>query len=792
MWLVVDLFHMVVILFKHWGQCASDICCSYGSSFPFRSIHGYGSHACSSTALSAIHVDYSKKLKLKHDIQLDSSAALRVGPADTVDGGSNKSNYNSEKATPVTYAKPLRLPTSNASGLTLDGYHLEHDETSNNDVLCNLCENGKLMEACNLVDVMARLSQVPDLRSCINLIRGLINVDRIEKAIRVLQVMILSGGVPDIITYNKLIGGLCRRGQLNSAIKLVEDMGFCGCPPDVITFNTLFRSMFEHGKYDEAIWFWKNQLRKGYPPYLISYTILLELVCKNCGIRRAMTAMEDLAFDGCHPDLVTFNSLINLICKRGKFEDVAMVVGGLKSHGLEPNAVTYNTLLHSFCIKGKWAEADDMLCIMKKASYPPTVVTYNILINSLCKYQILDRAIDVLHKMLNEGCSPDIVTYNTLLASMCKVDMTEEALNILHSLRDNGYSLVVISYNTLIDGLAKKGEIKKAMVLFNEMVSDGIAPDDITYGSLVMGFCKQDMVHEAVEILQGMVKINCRIRGSTFTLVIQALCRNGQLDTAIEIVSIMVSRYSKASKAVYTSLVRGVAASGLTEAATKLREARAECRRWHNAKNHRFVGFVHNIQFPPGVSYLITLDINIVSRPQPNQQRCSGFFGHCTLYSSSSAACDDGLVLLSSLAGGADVGAFDLELLTEPPALEEPLFFFRCDCLGMAGMSCPGESDGPTASFLRGFRLRRDASVESRPGESPGMLPSDWCRLECLGLVDAGSKSGESGDGSTAEALSFELPAACRTDESSIPPPLANSATAIASYTNSQQSSKQK
>ncbi|URD79557.1 PPR repeat [Musa troglodytarum] len=175
---------MVKMVFTQ--QCASDIYCSYGSSFPFRSIHGYGSQACSSTALSAVHVDYSKKLKLKHDIQLDSSAALRVGPADTVDG-SNKSNYNSEKATPVNYAKPLRLSTSNASGLTLDGYRVEHDETSNNDVLCNLCENGKLMEACNLVDVMARLSQVPDLQSCVNLIRGLINVARIEKATRVLQ-----------------------------------------------------------------------------------------------------------------------------------------------------------------------------------------------------------------------------------------------------------------------------------------------------------------------------------------------------------------------------------------------------------------------------------------------------------------------------------------------------------------------------------------------------------------------------------------------------------------------------
>ncbi|CAK9137246.1 unnamed protein product [Ilex paraguariensis] len=89
---------------------------------------------------------------------------------------------------------------------------------------------GKLVDASKLIEVMARRNQIPHFPSCINLIRGLVKIDRIDRAAKVLKVMVMSGGIPDTITYNMLIGGLCKKGQLKSAIDVLEDMSLSGCP----------------------------------------------------------------------------------------------------------------------------------------------------------------------------------------------------------------------------------------------------------------------------------------------------------------------------------------------------------------------------------------------------------------------------------------------------------------------------------------------------------------------------------------------------------------------------------
>ncbi|KAE8707803.1 T27c4.14 protein isoform 1 [Hibiscus syriacus] len=387
----------------------------------------------------------------------------------------------------------------NPSTSALDGSFVRNDKETNNDILQNLCSNGKLNDASRLIEIMAHQNQIPHFPSCINLIRGFVKVNELDKANKVLQIMIMSGGIPDNITYNMMVRGLCKKGRIRSANDLLEDMSLSGCPPDVITYNTIIRCMFDNGFFDQAVGFWKDQLRKGCPPYLITYIILIELVCKHCGTARAMEVLHDMAIEGCYTNIVTYNSLVNLTCKLGKYDDAALVIYNIISYGLEPNAVTYNTMIHY--------EVDEILAIMKETSHPPTVVTYNMLINGLCKYGPLDRAISIFDQIVSRNCSPDIVTYNTLLGALSKEGMNrlnqvEGAIGILKVMAGWEHRVGTSSYKMVVLQLCKVDNLDLAIQVLEMMVSTRSKQEE--YATIIRGVVNAGMKQKANKLHQKM------------------------------------------------------------------------------------------------------------------------------------------------------------------------------------------------------------------------------------------------------------------------------------------------
>uniref|UniRef100_A0A9I9CXS9 Pentatricopeptide repeat-containing protein n=1 Tax=Cucumis melo TaxID=3656 RepID=A0A9I9CXS9_CUCME len=250
-----------------------------------------------------------------------------------------------------------RISSHNGSSLYLDGPFVGNDEQTNNEILQKFCNKGKLMEASRLVDIMASRNQIPDFHCCVNLIRGFVKIDRIDKAVQALKIMVMSGGVPDVITYNMVIGGLCKQGHLESAIELLDDMSLSGCPPDVITYNAVIRHMFDNGCFDQAIEFWKEQLRKGTPPYLITYTILIELVWKHRGTVRAI---EGILKGGHKVNSSSYRFLVHELCINKKVDLAIQVLEMMLSSQCKPNETIYSTIINSIASSGLKEQADEL------------------------------------------------------------------------------------------------------------------------------------------------------------------------------------------------------------------------------------------------------------------------------------------------------------------------------------------------------------------------------------------------------------------------------------------------
>ncbi|KAM7252015.1 hypothetical protein ACFE04_023898 [Oxalis oulophora] len=376
--------------------------------------------------------------------------------------------------------------------LSNDGPFVENDELTNNKILQSFCNKGKVAGAANLVDIMGRRNQIPHFPSCINLIRGLINIDRMDKAEKVLNILVMSGGIPDVITYNMMIGAYCRKRMLKTAVDLLENMSLSGCSPDVITYNTVIRCMFENGKFEEAVEFWKHQLRKGCPPYLITYTVLIELVCKYCGTAQAVEVLEDMAEEGCYPDLVIYNSLFNFPCKQGRYEDAALVLYTIISHGVEPNIVTYNTLLSSLCYYGHWDKVTEILEIMDQTSQHPTGK--------------MEKAAEFYRQMVESGIVPDGITHRSLIWGFCQFSQAEKAVGILKEMAKEGFIINIGIYKSVVHGLCKNNNVELAIEVLHMMIKTRCKPDEAIYSTIIKGVADAGMMEEANTLCEKLIE----------------------------------------------------------------------------------------------------------------------------------------------------------------------------------------------------------------------------------------------------------------------------------------------
>ena len=228
----------------------------------------------------AVSLDYPSRTEQKNETSLvvvRPDRRLRDVFVDaSADHGSGRATADFKKVVPSLGANPRKLlneqlkprrPLDHNSDKVANGACFsKHKAECYADSLRRHCNNGKLIQACRVIDEMVLHGQVPDSKCCVRLIRGLVRTGKTNKAKHVLEVMVLSGGVPDTITCNMLIARLCCEGQLSSAMKVLEDMRFTGCSPSGVTFNTLIRCMCSHHMYDRAVSFWKEQLKLGWPP----------------------------------------------------------------------------------------------------------------------------------------------------------------------------------------------------------------------------------------------------------------------------------------------------------------------------------------------------------------------------------------------------------------------------------------------------------------------------------------------------------------------------------------------
>lgn len=238
-----------------------------------------------------------------------------------------------------------------------------------------------------LVTILLETDRTMDVGTCNLFIKGLIRVDRLQKALQIYARMQSSPECqPTIVTYSILIKASVDGHDLEYALHLVDDMGKAGIAPDEIIFTTLLDGC-----------------------RIISNQELGDRI------------FEDMLAAGVKPSEYTLTMLVKLHGKCGAHEKAYKLVEGWEAeHGAKPSVIHY-TCIMSGCLRSKsYGLAWNAYQLMEKHNVAPDEMLMTTLIPAMAASGCFDRVLHLARRALKRpgGVRVPISTLKSVLGQM--------------------------------------------------------------------------------------------------------------------------------------------------------------------------------------------------------------------------------------------------------------------------------------------------------------------------------------------------------------------------------------
>lgn len=128
-----------------------------------------------------------------------------------------------------------------------------------------LCENGKLVEACRLTQVMSEIGLKPGFVNM--LLKGTCEMGKAQMALQLLGEVSHLGGIckPNDVTFNTVIDGLCKEGSVDCALLRFSEMSNQSIMPGGSTYNAVIHGLSSVFRWEEAMLLLNQMKEKGFP-----------------------------------------------------------------------------------------------------------------------------------------------------------------------------------------------------------------------------------------------------------------------------------------------------------------------------------------------------------------------------------------------------------------------------------------------------------------------------------------------------------------------------------------------
>lgn len=313
------------------------------------------------------------------------------------------------------------------------------------------------------------------------LIKGLVDNNKLERALEIKQEMDSRGFAPDPIVYHYLMMGSARNSDPDRIFSLYEDLRgkSGGVLDDGVVFGSLMKGYFLRGVEKEAMECYE------------------EAVGVNSKVKMSAVA---------------YNSVLDALSKNGKFDEALDLFDRMMREHAPPRRLTvnlgsFNVMTDGYCAQGRFKEAIEVFRKMGEFRCSPDTLSFNNLIEQLCNNGMIVEAEEVYGEMEGKGVNPDEVTYGLLMDTCFKEDRPDDAAKYFRKMVDSGLRPNLAVYNRLVDGLVKVGKIDEAKAFFELMVKK-LKMDVASYQFMMKVLSEAGRLDEVLQIVDTLLDDN--------------------------------------------------------------------------------------------------------------------------------------------------------------------------------------------------------------------------------------------------------------------------------------------
>lgn len=396
-------------------------------------------------------------------------------------------------------------------------------------VFGNLCDDGRLSEAFELLHVMSSQGVSVPVDTFHRLLKGCIAQNYLELGRRVHALTVQIGCDLKSYVANHLIRMYGSQGCLDEACVVFSKLP----SPNVFAWESIIKANADHGKAEQAIQLYLHMRQSGLKPNEYIMVAVLNACASLGNVATGIVVHDHLVESGQSGNIFIGCALVDMYAKCGSLRDARRVFDEMPTRDL----VTWNAMIAGCVQQGHYQEALDLYSRMQHDGLlSANRSTYVAVLKACGMVGAINEGKQIHSQLMVQGLEGDTLLGNALVGMYSKCGTLKDAQKAFDRIRNKD----VVTWTSLIDAYGHRNDCNTAMQCFNKMRDQGVDPDAATFACLIVACSHVGLVEEGQHYMRMMTEQYGIIPDTQhYNCMADLFSRSGRLDEAELIVRTM-------------------------------------------------------------------------------------------------------------------------------------------------------------------------------------------------------------------------------------------------------------
>ncbi|KAK9666819.1 hypothetical protein RND81_14G213300 [Saponaria officinalis] len=335
--------------------------------------------------------------------------------------------------------------------------------------------------------------------------------------------------VRNLYSWNNALSGYAKLGMVDAAKRLFDKMS----ERDVVSWNTMVIGYAQCGRFNEALRFYREFRRDsvGYNSFSFAGVLTVGVKLKDLGLSRQVHCQVLAA--GFLPSLILSSSILDAYAKCGEMKDARRLFSEMQVRDIP----AWTSLISGYCKWGDMQLAREFFDLMPEKN----PVSWTAMVSGYARNNLGRHALDVFRKMMLLSIRPDQFTFSSIISACANVASLKHGKQIHAYMLRTGFRPNTIVVSSLIDMYSKCGSLQLSRRVFLLMANK---LDIMSWNPVLAALGQHGHGDETITLFDEMVRFGVKPNRVTFVIVLIACSHSGLVDQGLTFFKSMSDDYN--------------------------------------------------------------------------------------------------------------------------------------------------------------------------------------------------------------------------------------------------------